>query len=96
MYICIYIYTLSLCPFEVCIVFILSSSQTTIFASCSFPPLAGWGQNRRKARLMNQDNDNLIKKANLVHTNKAKRGINLVLPISRQIFNFFLAFRTLV
>jgi len=52
------------------------------------------GENRKKAgRFVYRDDNIWIGKSKLVHTSKAKRGINSLLPISRQISSCFLESR---
>lgn len=85
---CLHICKLTVCPFKVCGGLIPAS---TTLASCSLPSFAGWGQNIRKARrLVDQDNDRLIRKAKAAQETKAEKAILSVLPISRQMSSYFL------
>ena len=55
-----------------------------------------WGENRRKAkRLMDQDNNSLIRKTKAVCSSKAKRESQWLLPISRQMSSQCLQSRAL-
>jgi len=55
----------------------------------------GQGENRRKARrLVDQDKGGLAGKAKAVHTSKAKRNIQSLLPIGEPVFSHFLESRT--
>jgi len=59
-------------------------------ASLPLPPPRGWGENRRKARrLMDQDKDSLRGKAKGAQVSKVEREIHSLLPIIRQMSGQF-------